>query len=291
MMRTAWMAAMASAVIALSASAQVPFNGCFDRGDRPVQAIVKDDLGGYAGMATVENGKPVIYWNAHAAGVSDKAFQVFLYLHECAHIRLRHVYDGNESLEIEKEANCWAMQLMLDGGMLDGYTEGVLWDDIKRTRGDATHLTGDAAVASLQACLAARLDRGHWDVVLDSLALAATDSFKAIRGPLIREIAPGPVYESKLNAPGVWDCEITEPAELRCPLYAARTESLSKQRFKALEKIIRKWLNPDWTTIDRSAPQPGIAQELLAQNGRTGVLLTLVRTSVGRIWLIAEPTS
>ncbi|MGB7212146.1 MAG: hypothetical protein WBC97_05905 [Gemmatimonadales bacterium] len=291
MMWAGWAVAVASVIAVLPASAQVPFDGCYDRGDHPVAAVVRNDLGGYAGMATVVQGKPVIYWSDHAAGVGDKAFQVFLYLHECAHIRLRHVYDGKQSLEVEKEANCWAMQLMLDGGMLNGYTEGVLWDDIKNEQGDATHLTGEAAVASLQACLAARLDRGHWDVMLDSLAGAAVDSFKAVRGPLIREISPGPVYESRLSAPGVWDCDIVEPAELRCPLFAARTERLSSQRFKTMVKIIRKWLNADWTAAEKTAPQAGIAQELLAQDGRTGVLFTLAQTTAGRIWLLAEPTN
>lgn len=290
MMRSPWMVVATTAMIALPASAQVPFDGCYDRGDHPVAAVVRNDLGGYAGMATVAQGKPVIYWNAHAASVSDKAFQVFLYLHECAHIRLRHVYDGDESLAVEKEANCWAMQLMLDGGMLDGYSEGVLWDDIKNEQGDATHLTGDAAVASLRACLAARLDRGHWNVMLDSLALAATDTFKAVRGPLIREITPGPVYESKLSAPGVWDCDIAEPAELRCPLFAARTDKAVGARFKALTKIFRAWLTPDWTAVQKDVRQPGITREFLAEDGRTGVLLTLVETSSGRIWLIARPT-
>ena len=47
------------------AHAQLPFDGCIGRDDRPVRGIVKNDVG-WAGVATIENGEPVIYWNADA---------------------------------------------------------------------------------------------------------------------------------------------------------------------------------------------------------------------------------
>jgi hypothetical protein len=88
----------------MKAHAQVPFEACRDRDNRPIPGVV-DNAMAYAGMATVQNGHPVILWNAHSNGRLSQTEQVFIYLHECAHHSLGHLYhiavDSRDELEAD----------------------------------------------------------------------------------------------------------------------------------------------------------------------------------------------
>ena len=54
----------------------------------------------YAGRATVRSdGTPVIYWNPKRQYSPQGVTQVYLYLHECAHHALGHVYGYSGTTE------------------------------------------------------------------------------------------------------------------------------------------------------------------------------------------------
>ena len=268
-------------------SAQVPFDACFDRADHRVPGMVRNDLG-YGALATIEDGHPVIYWNQLSVDGMSHAFQVYLYMHECAHVRLRHIYH-RESAVSEQQANCWALQLLFDGGMLDGKAMGDLESDLLRMRGDATHDPGEVVLRRAAECRDARTDAHLWAPVLDSLSAAAADSFQAIRGDRIREITSRVVFEATLGAPGVFDCDIDVSAAYRCPLFASRTQKAAESAYRKTAKIFTKWLPDGWTEAERDGAAEGIERELDLQDGRTGTTFTLALTTGSRVWFVARP--
>ena len=268
-------------------SAQVPFDACFDRADHHVPGIVRNDLG-YAGLATFEDGHPVIYWNQRSVEGLSRAYQVYLYMHECGHIRLRHIYHGELAVS-EQQADCWALQLLFDGGMLDGGAAGDLESDLRRVRGDATHDPGEVLLRRAAGCRAARTDARLWSPVLDSLSVAAADSFRAIRGDRIREITSRVVFEARIGAPGVFDCDVDASAVYRCPLFASRTQKAAENAYHKTAKIFTKWLPDGWTEAERDTVAEGIEKELDLQDGRTGTTFTLALTAGARVWFVARP--
>jgi hypothetical protein len=98
-------------------NAQVPFEVCQDRQGNPIAGVV-DNTTPYAGIATEQNGRPVILWNQRSNAVLSRTEQIFIYLHECAHHTLGHLYRQPYTPAVELEADCWAIQLMVDGGMI-----------------------------------------------------------------------------------------------------------------------------------------------------------------------------
>jgi hypothetical protein len=98
---------------------QVPFDACLDRQDRVIPGVI-DNTMPYAGMATERYGQPVILWNQKSSGWLSTTEQIFIYLHECAHHTLGHLYRQPYTPAVELEADCWAIQLMVDGGMIKG---------------------------------------------------------------------------------------------------------------------------------------------------------------------------
>lgn len=66
----------------------------------------------------------------------------------------------------EQEADCWAYQLLVDGGMLTGSRLEVLERDFRSFTGDALHLGGEALLNSLHACLDARTNTRQWRAML-----------------------------------------------------------------------------------------------------------------------------
>lgn len=269
--------------------AQIPFNNCYDRADRLVPGEVHNDLGIYGGMAMLKGGHPVIYWNQQSMEHSSKAFQVYLYMHECAHVRLRHIYKHEETPDIEQQADCWALQLLFDGGMLDGPSAGVLESEIRTMPGDAMHDRGEVILRRASACRAARTDADQWRPILDSLARLAPDSFKAIRGTRISEVTNRIDFEANLGTPGVFDCDLDGGTVYRCLLFATLSQGSARRAYGATVKILKKWFPSGWSDLERKDPNPGIEKELDAQDGRTGTTFTLALTNGGRLWFIAAP--
>lgn len=273
-------------ILPSSAAAQIPFNACVSREGRVIPGIADNTIP-YAGVATVRDGSPVILWNQKSNQHLPQTEQIFIYLHECAHHSLGHIYESNYTPAHELEADCWAIQLMVDGGMIR-YRHLAEMEKSRRTmRGDAYHLGGEAHIRSLARCLEMRTDPKAWAVALDTLVRAALDSFASSSGRVL-DSTPSMVYESSVGSPGTYDCEVTG-GTLRCLVFASRKPKPAGERFERLVDIIRGWLPVGWTSVERAGASAG-ERTFLAQDGMTGTLLTLVVRKT-RVYFLVTRTS
>jgi hypothetical protein len=268
-----------------AARAQVPFDACLDRQGQVIPGMVDNDMP-YAGTAGERDGRPVIFWNQKGNQLLSTTEQIFIYLHECAHHTLGHLYLRPYTPAVELEADCWAIQLMVDGGMIKGRHFVVLERSRRRMRGDDYHLGGEAHIQSLQRCLDVRTDPKAWAQALNALIPAAQDSFAAQRGRMLDSTSADTVYESLLDAPGTYDCEVVGAA-VRCMVFAARKPGPAEDRFERLVEIARSWLPVGWTSVKQVTPD-GRERTFLAQDGMTGTLLTLLLTRSSRVYLLVK---
>lgn len=265
------------AAAAAPAAAQTPFDACRDRDDRPIPSVV-DNEARFAGLATVRDGQRIIIWNAKANQHLSSTEQIFIYLHECAHHRLGHLYLRGEDRRLELEADCWAIQLMVDGEMIRGRHLAELEHSRRSVPGDRSHLGGEAHILSLRQCLELRTDRRAWAAALDNLLHAAADGFLSARGRALDSVAPVPAWESLLGTPGTYDCEVVGEA-VRCLVFASRTPEAAADRYRRLAAILRRWLPRGWTSTERTE---GIERVWLAQDARSGMLVSLAQAG-GRV--------
>ncbi len=266
-------------------------NMCVDRSGKPISEVVDNSLTS-AGGAVLRNGERLILWNEAAASKSSQTGQLFLYLHECAHHTLGHVY-RSLNLRWELEADCWAFQLLAEGGFVKNRRLVEFERDLAATPGDALHLGGQVLLDSLQSCLSIRTDPQAWATALAAFTRAARERFNSIRGDPVEDAQPG-TFESLIDAPGSFDCEVLVPASLRCLLFSARKNGLAQSRYQQLVKIFRRWLPSHWTSIDQRshwvATEAGAARrpvrQFLAQDSEDGTLLALVVTQESRVYLV-----
>jgi hypothetical protein len=272
--RFAAIPALLFGLLAGGAEAQVPFEACRDRNDRLIPGVVDNTLT-YAGLATHQDGKPVILWNANSNRHLSDTEQIYIYLHECAHHLLGHLEQSKNSLVWEIEADCWAIQLMVDGGMIKGRHLYQLERSRRTVRGDRTHLGGRAHVESLRQCLEIRTDRGAWRAALDTMLAVSGDGFAGARGRVVDSLDGAPVYESRLDVPGTYDCEVIGSA-IRCMVFASRKTGPAVDRYRKLAAIVRDWLPKGWSKEERSSENDE-SHALLAQDGLTGMLVSVAQ--------------
>lgn len=259
-------------VMAPRLQAQVPLDACRDRDDRPIPSVVDNTMAD-AGEAIERDGHPIILWNARRNARLSETEQIFIYLHECAHHVLGHLYHRGTEAHDELEADCWAIQLMVDGGMIRSRQLAALESSRLSVRGDDTHLGGEAHVRSLAQCLSIRTDAKAWAAALDTVVPAARDSFRTRRGRLLDARTTPEVYEALMDLPGTYGCEIVGAA-FRCTVFAARAAGPAEGRYHRLVKILRGWLSPGWTSTERVG-EDGKSRTFLAQQDLTGTLLSL----------------
>lgn len=265
------------------ANGQVPFEACHDREDRAVQVVVDNNLP-YAGLATEAAGKPVIFWNKKANRYLSPTEQLFIYLHECAHHRLGHIYRHPQALSSEVEADCWAIQRMVDGGTVRLRQLTVFEQSRRTVPPDAFHLGGEAHIQSLARCLKERTDQRAWTEALQRLVLAARKGFVSSRGGVLDSSSTGVIYESLLDPPGTFDCEVIAAA-VRCTLFAAPKVGPAEKQYKRLVKLVRAWLPLGWTSVERAAPREQ-ERTFLARDEMTGTLLSLVQSGARVYFLL-----
>lgn len=267
----ALLAAIVTPALGVPLAAQVPYDGCLDRRGEPIEGI-RDNQLGWAGTAAMRNGRPVILWNEKALGTAPGPVRLFVYLHECGHHALGHLWKL-PSAQNEEEADCWAYQLMVDGGIARGRHIEAIEREARRSRGDAIHLGGQDRVESLRRCLKARTDPRAWEASLDGLAAASADSFAGLRGKAFPGDPVG-VHESLVDLPGTFECEVRD-AVFACAVFAARRAADVRRRFDRLREIIRAWLPATWTSVSRADDAAG-RREFHAEDSRTGAGLSLV---------------
>ena len=271
-------------VLPAALRAQLPLDGCIDRADRPVRGIVRNDMP-WAGVATVERGESVIYWNQRLMGGRSRTTQIFIYLHECGHHLLGHVWKPNDA-KWEQEADCWAVQLMWEGGMIAGRHLRVLEEELSRTRGDAIHLGGERLLEALRGCLAIKTDRRAWAAALARLVEAGADSFASIRGQSV----PAPssrsgVHESLVDLPGTYDCEVTRDPSVRCTIFAAKEAGRVRDRFDELLRIVPRALPAPWKAREAGELPDGSVRAFVAADSASGLALSITATAAHRIIL------
>lgn len=283
-----WVGAFTAALLGMVAApaalhAQHDLTGCLDRQQRPVELRVKNDMG-WGGLATIVDGKPVIYWNKHLMDRANRPMQIFVYFHECAHHVLGHVWTG-ESPRAEREADCWAIQLMVESGMIRGGHVAMIERELRHSRGDANHLGGEELIQSLAACIDIKTDKNAWKLALDSLDAASANDFADAQGVAVPyPSAQTGVYESKIDLPGTYDCEITRSRAVHCMIFAARDQKRADKRFHEIEKIIRDWLPQTWTAVTHSGGGADITRNMLAEDGLTGAGIVLAESNRHRVY-------
>ena len=232
--------------------AQAPFDACRDRYDRLIHGVVDNDVA-YAALATVRDGREIIVWNAAANRFLSRTEQIFIYLHECAHHRLGHLHVRGDNRRLEIEADCWAIQLLVDGKMIKGRHLAELERARRTVPGDRSHLGGEAHVLSLRRCLEARTDPSAWAAALDTMVASTREDFLSSRGRPIDSLAEPPLSESLHGPPGTFDCEVAG-VELRCLVFASREPEPAAERYRALMGLLARWLPPGWTAAERQEP-------------------------------------
>lgn len=133
--------------------AQTSFDGCVDFRGVPVASVMNPSIQDVAMATYAPNGAPVILYNPYVVGWLSPPTRLFFYAHECAHHVLAHPVQGNNFIR-EQEADCWAIQYLVNMGMLRQADVAVIQQDVARFgRGDWTHLPGPTRAINLGACL------------------------------------------------------------------------------------------------------------------------------------------
>jgi hypothetical protein len=269
-----------SAIAPWQAGAQVAFDACRDRSDRPIPVLTDNSIA-YAGVATFRNGRPIILWNARTNRYLSATQRLFIYLHECAHHVMGHPYRGDVGLAEERAADCWAIQLMVDGDMIRPRQLRELEKTREAVRGDDTHLGGDAHVRSLEECLARRKDPAAWAAALDSLVVAARDGFELRRGRVIDSSGVKPAYQALIDVPGTYDCEVIDDA-MRCLFFSARKGRAAAGRYRTVIRMLESWLPRTWTSAEQVSADQHRRRVWVARDleTHTMITLTLSRTQV-----------
>jgi hypothetical protein len=269
----------------VAVSAQAPFNACTDRLGAPIPSRTNDKMG-YAGMAGYENGKPVIWWNKHSLSDAAEVELLFIYMHECAHLSLGHSFRYG-GVEDEIEADCWAVQLMVDGEMISQFEFDTLLAIRARVAGDGGHLGGDGHVWSLHRCLSVRTDRVAWAEALPPIVQAGATHFTGIRGrELEAEEGKDSIWESTLDLPGTYDCEVMGTKRLRCMVFLSRSQKPAAARYKKLVDILIRWLPEGWTYVENPSPKPPFSKAFHAQDPTTGETLSLLLGTSPKLYFV-----
>ena len=268
-----------------SLAAQLPADDCVDRSGRPVRGIVRDDLP-WAGAATEVNGESVIYWNQSRNRRATHAARLFIYMHECAHHVLGHVWKA-PSPEWEVEADCWAVQTLRERGRLRKRQVSQLESQVRRSRSGSPR-SGSPARRGLSGCIAIKTDRAAWAEALDAMAAGSRDSFTSIMGQTVpRPYAGTGIHESSIDLPGTYDCEVSRTRDLRCTVFTARSKGAATGRHRTLAGIVRRWLPAGWRA-EEPATVPGMLRRLEVSDS-IGPRLTLSATSDLRVVFVMHP--
>jgi hypothetical protein len=155
------------ATLTKSTAAQgVTFDGCTDINGIPVASVSNTRIQDIA-MATIYNGRPVIFYNPNVVASVRSQTRLFFYAHECGHHALGHALSGLR-LGQEQEADCWGIQKLKELNLVSEIDLSMIQNDLATYgRGDWTHLPGPQRAINLRACLdddsSAPSRRGHWE--------------------------------------------------------------------------------------------------------------------------------
>lgn len=133
--------------LAVTANAQITFDGCVDSRGVPVASLPNLQLADIAMAMPNPYGASVIQYNPGVLSWVKPATRLFFYVHECAHLAIP---TSNESV-----ADCWAIRTLINKGLVDEDSVESIQNDIAQFgRGDWTHLPGPMRAISLRVCIA-----------------------------------------------------------------------------------------------------------------------------------------
>lgn len=150
-------------------SGQITFDGCRDANNNPVASISALNVNDIA-VATFAGGRPVIYYNPQVVAGVHPQTRLFFYAHECAHHALGHLGDGGVSSDKESEADCWAINLLVQRRFVTNRDISIIQADIAQFgRVDWTHVAGPQQAILLLSCIQGNEEptpprrTGHWE--------------------------------------------------------------------------------------------------------------------------------
>ncbi len=261
---------MTVALVALGWAATLhgqTLESCLDRSNQPIKEVTDNSLP-YEGVATVlQDGTPIILYNSRRLKRATPMARRFVHLHECGHHRLRHVY-RDPTRVTELEADCWAVRYLVQREIVKERHLDELQAEIGAARGMGT----------LKGCVTVQTDPDLWHRSLNLLELAGAHKFEQIRGPAIIEDPEGGFFESTLDLPGIFNCELTPDQSFQCLLFDGRSEKSAERHFEKIQQIVRQWVDDGWMTFERVDSRPAEARRFVAQAIESGAMLTLIAT-------------
>ncbi len=144
---------LAFLLLTASASAQITYDGCVDVNGVAVASVRNNGINDVA-RATFGNNSPVILYNTAVLAWLHPETRLFVYAHECGHHALGHLFHPPVTVVQEQQADCWAINTLLDQNLLPPSAVSIVQGDIVRASpGDWTHLPGPQRAFNLRACI------------------------------------------------------------------------------------------------------------------------------------------
>ncbi len=247
-------------------------DACLDRRSQPIKEVTDNSLP-YAGVATVlPDGTPIILYNTDRLKRATPMARRFVHLHECGHHQLRHVYrDPTRVTEIE--ADCWAVRYLVQQEIVKERHLDELQAEIGAARG----------MGSLKGCVTVQTDPELWHRSLSLLELAGAHKFEQIKGRAIVDDPEDGFFESTLDLPGIFNCELTPEHSFHCLLFDGRSEKAARRHFRKIRDIVMDWVDEDWMTFERVGRRPSETVRFVAQAIESGAMLTLITTGTNQV--------
>jgi hypothetical protein len=134
--------------------AQTTYDGCTDSRGIRVASIVDYSLNDVANASLDPYGAPIIRYNPRILSWMHAQTRLFFYAHECGHHVRGHAFGSVHPLNMEQDADCFAIVTLVNDGSLSDDDVGIVQSDIAAAgRGDWTHLPGPQRAVNLRRCL------------------------------------------------------------------------------------------------------------------------------------------
>ena len=139
----------------LSAMAQITYDACTDLRGQPVSSIADPSLKEVANASLATNGAPLIRYNPNIVTWLSQKTRLFFHAHECGHHARGHNFDTVPSLAAEQDADCFAIQALVNGNLVNDNDVTIIQNDLNRANiADWSHLPGLQRTINLRRCLA-----------------------------------------------------------------------------------------------------------------------------------------
>ncbi len=134
-------------------ASSISFDGCVAYG-KLVPSIADASLNNIAVARLDPSNSPVIFYNPNITAHTSLPTNIFFYYHECAHHILGHTVGLAYPLIMEQQADCLAIQTLVQTGRFGSQEIKQVQQDISMfANEDWTHINGPQRAINLAACL------------------------------------------------------------------------------------------------------------------------------------------